>query len=114
MSYRLREDGDRPTVDLEDGTKARQQLEALVEQAGLQNIVVALARFTSDRYEELLPKDRVIATCWLESSRALFRCFSKLDSVWPPRKERYESVRRAENAERLGTKLASSVKKWLR
>jgi hypothetical protein len=79
---RLREDGERATVDLDDGTEARLELEALVGKAGLTNIVFALARFTSDRYEALKLTDRVNAESWLESSRALFGCASKIDRLW--------------------------------
>jgi hypothetical protein len=114
MTWRLREDGKRATVDLGEGTEARHELDALVDTAGLQNIIIALARFTSDRCEALEPQDPAVAACWLQSSRALFRCFGKLDSLWPPREEMRASVRRSENAERLGAKLGQTVKKWLR
>jgi hypothetical protein len=50
---RLLENGNRPSVDVGDGTEARLALEALVDSAGLRNIVLALARFTSDRSEKL-------------------------------------------------------------
>src|SRR5205809_1286338 len=61
MSYRLLECGNRPSVDVGDGTEARLALEALVDGAGLRNIVFALARFTSDRSEKLEKQDPVTA-----------------------------------------------------
>jgi hypothetical protein len=100
MAWRLREDGKRPTLDLGDGTEARRELEALVDTAGLQNIVFALARLTSDRYEALQPREPVIAACWLESSTALFRCGAKIESLWPPTGA---SVSRSAKVERLAS-----------
>jgi hypothetical protein len=61
MSYRLLESGNRPSVDVGDGTEARLALEALVDSARLRNIVLALARFTSDRSEKLNQQDPAIA-----------------------------------------------------
>jgi hypothetical protein len=84
-----------------------------VDSAGLTNIVYALARFTSGRSEHLRQQDPVTAECWLDSSRALFRCGAKVDSLWPHSAE-IRSVRRAATAERLGAQLADTVKRWLR
>ena len=53
MSYRLLESGNRPSVDVGDSTEARLELEPLADSAGPRNIVLALARFTSDRSENL-------------------------------------------------------------
>jgi hypothetical protein len=114
MSYRLLESGNRPSVDVGDGTEARLALEALVDSAGLRNIVLALARFTSDRSENLQQQDPVIAACWLQSARALLRCGTEIDSFWQPGEEISTSVRRTVTAERIGTQLASAVKRWLR
>jgi hypothetical protein len=114
MSYRLLENGDRPTVDLADGTEARLALEALVDRAGLSNIVFALARLTCDRSEELRSQDQVTAESWLHSSRALLQCGAKIDSLWPRTDEMRSSDRRAATAERIGTQLAHTVKRWLR
>ena len=113
MAYRPLENGNRPSVDLTEGTEARLALEALVDSAGLTNIVFALARFTSDRSEDLRQQDPVMAECWLESSRALFRCGAKVDSLWPHSAE-IRSVRRAATAERVGAQLADTVKRWLK
>src|SRR5688572_19468623 len=113
MAYRPLENGDRPSVDLTEGTEARLALETLVDSAGLTNIVLALARFTSDRSEDLRQQDPVMAECWLESSRALFRCGVKVDSLWPHSAES-RSVRRAATAERVGAQLADTVKRWLK
>jgi hypothetical protein len=63
--YRLLESGNRPSVDVGDGTEARLALEAMVDSAGLRNIVLALARFTSDRSEKLKQQDPATAACWL-------------------------------------------------
>jgi len=114
MAYRLLENGDRPTVDVTDGTEARLALEALVNSAGLTNIVFALARFTSKRSEELRQKDPATAECWSRSSRALFQCGAKIDSLWPPSAEMSSSARRVATAERLGAQFADTVKRWLR
>jgi hypothetical protein len=114
MSYRLLESGNRPSVDVGDGTDARLALEALVDSAGLRNIVLALARFTSDRSEKLKQQDPATATCWLRSARALLRCGAEIDSFWQPNEEISTSVHRAARAERIGTQLASAVKRWLR
>jgi len=114
MSYRLLECRNRPSVDVEDGTEARLALEALVDSAGLRNIVFALARFTSDRSEKLEKQDPVTAACWLHSARALLRCGAEIDSFWQPSEAISTSVRRGANAERIGTQLASAVKRWLR
>ena len=113
MSYRLLENGNRPTADVEDGTEARLALEALVDSAGLRNIVLALARFTSDRSEKLAQQDPATAACWLQSARALLRCGAEMDTFWQPREE-INTSRRAATAERVGTQLASVVKRWLR
>ena len=114
MSYRLLECGNRPSVDVEDGTEARLALEALVDSAGLRNIVFALARFTSDRSEKLEKQDPVTAACWLHSARALLRCGAEIDSFWQSTEEVSTSVQRAATAERIGTQLAGAVKRWLR
>lgn len=53
MSYRLLESGNRPSADVGDSTEARLELEPLADSAGPRNIVLALARFTSDRSENL-------------------------------------------------------------
>ena len=113
MSYRLLESGNRPTADVEDGTEARLALEALVDSAGLRNIVLALARFTSDRSEKLAQQDPKAAACWLQSAKALLRCGAEIDTFWQPREE-INTSRRAATAERVGTQLASVVKRWLR
>jgi hypothetical protein len=112
MSYRLLESGNRPSVDVGDGTEARLALEALVDSAGLRNIVLALARFTSDRSEKLKQQDPATAACWLRSARALLRCGA--ETFWQASEEISTSVRRAATAERIGTQLASAVKRWLR
>ena len=78
MSYRLLESGNRPSVDVGDSTEARLELEPLADSAGPRNIVLALARFTSDSEE--------IST----------------------------APRRAATAERIGTQLASAIKRWLK
>jgi len=114
MSYRPRENGTSPTVDLEDGTEARLELEALVHSAGLTNIIFALARFTSDRCEELREQDPVTAECWGRSAGALLNCGAKIDTLWRPGAEIDNSVRRAVRAERIGAQLADVVKRWRR
>ena len=85
-----------------------------MDSAGLRNIVLALARFTSDRSEKLKQQDPATAACWLRSSSALLRCGAEIDSFWQPSEEISSSVRRAATAERIGTHLASAVKRWLR
>ena len=114
MSYRLLENGNRPSVEVEDGTEARLALEALVDSAGLRNIVLALAQFTSDRSEKLEQQDPATAACWLHSAKALLRCGAEIDTFWQPTEEINTSVSRAATAERIGTQLASTVKRWLR
>jgi hypothetical protein len=114
MSYRSLENGNRPSVEVGDGTEARLALEALVDSAGLRNIVFALARFTSDRSEKLGQQDPAIAACWLHSSRALLRCGAEIDSFWRPTEEIGTSERRTATAERIGTQMASAVKRWLK
>jgi len=114
MSYRLLESGCRPSVEVGDGAEARLALEALVDSAGLRNIVFALARFTSERSEKLGQQESATAACWLHSSRALIRCGGEIDSFWQPTEEISTSERRAATAERVGTLLASAVKRWLR
>jgi hypothetical protein len=114
MSYRLLENGNRPSVEVGDGAEARLALEALVDSAGLRNIVLALARFTSDRSEKLEQQDPATAACWLHSAKALLRCGAEIDTFWQPTEEINTSVSRAATAERIGTQLASTVKRWLR
>jgi len=114
MSYRLLESGCRPSVEVEDGAEARLALEALVDSAGLRNIVFALARFTSDRSEKLPQQDPATAASWLHSSRALLRCGAEIDSFWQPTEEISTSERRTATAERIGTQLAGAVKRWLK
>jgi hypothetical protein len=88
---------------LETTTEARFALEKLVDSAGLRNIALALARFNTDRSEKLKQEDPATAACWLRSARAL----------WQPSEEVSASVRRAATAERIGTQLASAVKRWM-
>jgi hypothetical protein len=114
MAYRLLENGNRPTVDVEDGTEARRELERLVDSAGLTNILFALSRFTSDRYKALQAGEPASAACWLESSRALFQCGSRIDQLWQPSREIDAASPRAATAERIGTQVAATIKRWLR
>jgi hypothetical protein len=114
MSYRNREDGSRPKIDLNDDSSARKELQQLVDSAGLRNIVIALARLTSDRAESFQGKDPILAACWSQSATALFRCDLKLDALWPPSQEFRDSIARSKNAERIGSSLAQTVKKLFR
>jgi len=114
MAYYRLENGKAPTIDVGDETEGRRELEAFVDAAGLQNVIIALARFTSDRHEALIESDLVLAKCWSESAKALFRCAAQIERVWPPSDEFKASVLRSQNAERVGSALAQTVKKLFR
>jgi len=94
MLYGRRENGTSPTVDLNYNDEARLKLEALVDSAGLSNIVFVLARFASDRSKELDKQDPVTAECWGLRATALFICGEKINVRFPPDIERHNSASR--------------------